>query len=165
MRRAMSLGLGVCLLTGSLYAEGTAYPDLSGTWVFDADATIAEAKASMVLSGPIFGDEFVAAQTAEALTLKISAGPLRVTAVYALDGSPSKNMSPGAPPIDVTSRARWDGDRLVITSHSESPGPSGPVPVDSTRTVWLDGKGRMLIDRSGTPKDMVPSSRSVYTKR
>jgi len=166
MRRLMMLGVGVCLLAGSIVADGRALPNFSGTWVFDTDATVAStAGDKVVLSGPIFGDLFIAEQTVQALTLRIAAGPLRVTAVYKLDGSASKNESPGNPPIEVTSRARWDGERLVVASHSESPGATGPVAVDSTRTIWLNDKGQLVIDRSGTPKDMVPSSRSVYRKQ
>lgn len=165
MRRALTLAFGLCLLTGSVSARHAAVPTLTGTWVFDTAATSASIAGDKMSGAPIFGDLFFAEQTAATLTLRIAAGPLRVTAIYALDGSASKNMSPGNPPIEVTSRSHWDGDRLVIVSHSESPGPSGPVPVDSTRTIFLDAKGHMVIERTGTPAEMVPASRGVYRKQ
>ena len=37
--------------------------------------------------------------------------------------------------------------------------------VKSTRKLWLDDKGRVVIERTGTPRNMVPPSRSVYTKK
>lgn len=161
----MTLALGLCLLTGSVSAHRAALPNLTGTWVFDAAATSTAIADDKVSGSPIFGDLFFAEQTAATLTLRIAAGPLRVTAIYALDGSPSKNTSPGNPPIEVTSRSHWDGDRLVVASHSESPGPSGPIAVDSTRTIWIDAKGHMVIERKGTPPEMVPTSRGVYRKQ
>ena len=169
MRRTVSTVLGLALLTIAAAAQTPAKPDFSGTWAFDQAATLENARVAQMQGGPIFGDAFIAAQTAAALTLNISAGTLRVTAVYALDGSASKNASPasapGAATIEVTSRARWDADHLVITSNSQSPGPAGPVTVESTRTMWLDANGRLVIERTGTPREMVPASRSVYSKQ
>jgi hypothetical protein len=37
--------------------------------------------------------------------------------------------------------------------------------VVSIRTIWLDEKGRLVIDRDGTPAPVVPSTRSVYKKQ
>lgn len=169
MKRVVA-GIIAVLLAGHVaLAQEPARTDFSGVWQFDAPATTENAKAAKMVAGPIFGDSFVAEQTAAALTLKISAGPLRVAAVYALDGSVSKNLSPGgapsAPDIEVRSRATWDGGRLVITSTSQSDTKSGPVVLDSVRTMWLDAAGRLVIQRTGTPVSLVPSSRSVYTKQ
>ena len=163
-------GIIAVLLTGHVaFAQESAHADFSGSWQFDASTTTENAKAAKMVAGPIFGDSFVAEQTAAALTLKISAGPLRVAAVYALDGSVSKNLSPGgapgAPDIEVTSRATWDGGRLVIASTSQSDTNAGPVVVDSVRIMWLDAEGRLVIQRTGTPMSLVPSSRSVYKKQ
>lgn len=81
----------------------------------------------------------------------------------------SRNASPpnlpGGAPIDVNSRSKWDNNRLIITSTSQSPGANGPVIVASTRTMWLDEQGRLVIERTGTPRELVPSSRSVYRKQ
>ena len=169
MNLTLSVALGVVTAALAVSAQGTARPDFSGTWQFDAAATAADAKAANMAAGPIFGDSFVAEQTPAALTLKIAAGTLRVTAVYALDGSVSTNLSPGeapnAPDIVVTSRATWDDRRLIITSSSQSPGKTEPIFVDSIRTMWLDANGRLVIQRTGTPAGVVPSSRSVYSKQ
>lgn len=151
-------------------------PNFSGTWVFDADAT--DAVASPGRNGTnIFGALFVARQNDTTLTFDITVAPNVpvVQASYALDGTPMKNVSPpqtpGAAPIVVTATAKWDADRLIIESRSQQPGGRGrgaPAVVDvvSTRTIWLDGTGqRLVIDRDGTPKQVVPSTRSVYVKK
>jgi hypothetical protein len=31
--------------------------------------------------------------------------------------------------------------------------------------MWLDANGRLVIQRTGTPVSIVPSSRSVYAKQ
>lgn len=151
-------------------------PDFSGTWVFDAGAT--DGAASPGRNGTnIFGASFVARQNDKTLTFDITVAPNVpvVQASYALDGTPMKNVSPpqtlGAAPIVVTATAKWDDDKLIIESRSQQPGGRGrgaPAVVDvvSTRTIWLDGTGkRLVIDRDGTPKQVVPSTRSVYVKK
>ncbi|TAK18099.1 MAG: hypothetical protein EPO35_01635 [Acidobacteria bacterium] len=151
-------------------------PDFSGTWVFDADAT--DAASSPERQGTnIFGASFVAHQDARTLTfdITVAANTPVVKASYALDGTPTKNVSPpqlpGAAPIVVTATARWINDTLVIESRSQQPGGRGrgdPKVVDvvSTRTIWLDGSGqRLVIDREGTPRQVVPTTRSVYSRK
>ena len=146
--------------------------NFSGTWVFDADATQSAATAQRPGSN-IFGESFVARQDANSLTLDITiaAGLPPVKATYGLDGKETKNASPppapGAAPIVVTATAKWDDDMLIVESKSQQPGSRGaPAVVDivSTRKMWLSN-GRLVIDRDGTPKNLVPSTRSVYSRK
>jgi hypothetical protein len=144
-------------------------PSFAGTWAYDDAATVKSVAGSPgVAATAIMGQEFAALQDTATLTLNITAGTLFVTAVYRLDGTESKNMSPGAAPgqpdIEVTSRCSWNGDKLVVVTKSLSPSPSGPVSVESTRTIWINAEGQLVIDRSGTPKTRVPSTRSVYIR-
>ena len=151
-------------------------PDFSGTWVFDADATDAAASAERQGTN-IFGASFVAHQNDKTLTFDITVAPNTpvVRASYALDGTLTKNVSPpqrpGDAPIVVTAKARWVDDTLTIESRSQQPGGRGRgapavVEVVSTRTIWLDGTGqRIVIDREGTPKQVVPTTRSVYARK
>jgi hypothetical protein len=151
------------------------HPDFSGTWVFDDVATGAVATVERK-GGPIFGESFVATQTAKTLTFDITIlkGAAPVKATYALDGTETQNVSPpqtvGGAPIIVKAATKWSGDKLLIESHSEQPGGPGPnspkvVQVISIRTIWLDEKGRLVIDRDGTPAPVVPSTRSVYSRK
>jgi hypothetical protein len=169
MRRVMAVACGALLLTTFMAAQGRGAREFGGTWVFDQAATVASAREAKMQAGPIFGDGFNAVQTDTSLTLHITAGTLNITATYALDGSESKNVSPpsapGAPPINIVSTAKWNGDRLSVTSTSQSPGANGPIDVKSVRTMWLDPEGRLVIERTGTPTTIVPSSRSVYARK
>ena len=171
------VGLGIVELPSPVaHAQQPKRPDFSGTWTFDPEAT--DTAASPTRAGTaIFGASFVLRQTDKAVTFDITVSPNTpaVQATYALDGTPTRNVSPpqfqGAAPIVVTATAKWDDDRLIIESKSQQPGGRGrgaPAVVDvvSTRTIWLDSTGqRLVIDRDGTPKQVVPSTRSVYSKK
>lgn len=157
----------VTLATGVTRAQ-PAHPNFAGVWVFDPDATRANADAAKMNGLALFTEKFTTEMTAAAFTMHVDLGPMVVHATYKLDGAVSKNMSPpgmtGQPDIEVTSHAKWEGRTLVVTSTSASPSANGPVTVTSTRKFWLDDAGRLVIERVGEPKPMVPPSRSVYRR-
>ena len=163
----LAFGAVVALGAGVARAQ-TAPPNFAGAWVFDPDATRVNADAAKMNGLALFTEKFTTEMTAGAFTMHVDLGPMVVHATYKLDGSVSKNMSPpgmpGQPDIEVTSRATWQGKTLVVTSTSASPSANGPVTVTSTRKFWLDDKGRLVIERVGEPKPMVPPSRSVYRR-
>ena len=149
-------------------------PDFSGTWVFDQEGTDGAATPTRVATN-IFGASFVAHQDAKTLTfdITVAAGTV-VKASYALDGTETKNVSPpqvpGAEPIVVTAKSKWVGDQLLIESRSQQPatgygGEAMVIDVVSTRTIWLGATGKLVIDRDGTPKQVVQSTRSVYKRQ
>ncbi len=142
-------------------------PDFSGTWAFDQVKSAQPGPDGRVVLAAMLGDEFTAKQDAVSLSLAIKAGGLVVNAAYKLDGSESRNMSPGAfgqPGVEVTSRTSWEGDRLVITSKSVSVLSGKDVPIETRRVLWIDPGGSLIIERTGTPASEVQSSRSVYRK-
>ena len=138
-------------------------PDFSGSWKFDAQKTMAPDEKGRVVLAAMLGEEFTAIQTPTSLTLRILNNGQLIVAVYDLTGRPSDNVSPGD--IVVTSRATWDRDRLVISSTSTSEDQGKPVKLETTRIVWIDGAGDLIIERTGTPEHLVTRSRSVYTRR
>ena len=115
-----------------------------------------------VVLAAMLGQEFTAIQDASSLTLRILNNGQLLVAVYDLTGRPVENVSPGD--IVVTSRAKWDRDRLVITSSSTSDEQGKPVKVETTRVLWIDKAGDLIIERSGTPESLVTASRSVYRR-
>jgi hypothetical protein len=153
------------LLAATTFAQGR--PDFTGNWIFDeAKSANMDANGKVTLAR-MLGDRFQARQDAATLTLTITSGGLKVTAIYQLDGSESRNMSPdgaGRPDVAVISRASWEGDKLVIRSTSTSEAGDKPLTIESVRTLWLDASGSLILDRTGTPASEVPPTRSVYTK-
>jgi len=116
-----------------------------------------------IVLAAMLGERVVVQQTDESITLRISFQGDIVVAVYDLTGAESKNVSPGD--ITVISRAAWKDGRLVIDSTSESVDAGKPVTVKTTRVMWIDKAGDLIVERSGSPSNVVTSSRSVYTRR
>lgn len=144
-------------------APAQARPDFSGAWTFDQAKTMAQPgpDGRFVLAA-MLGDDFVAKQEADALTLTINAGGLKVTAVYRFDGTETRNVSPGD--IIVKSRASWDGRKLVILSTSEGMEKGQVITIETRRVIWLDSDGFLIIERTGSPASAVTPSRSVYRR-
>ncbi len=137
-------------------------PDLSGTWVFNQEKTMQPGPDGKVVLAAMLGERVVVQQTDTAITLRITFQGDVVVAVYDLSGAESKNVSPGD--ITVLSRASWKGDRLVVDSTSESTHNGKPVTVKTSRVMWIDKAGDLIVERSGTPASVVTPSRSVYTR-
>lgn len=152
---------------GAQPAPAKARPDFSGAWAFDQVKSAQPGPDGKVMLAAMLGDEFVAKQDARSLSLTIKSGSLRVDAAYALDGSMSRNMSPGPSgqlDVEVMSRASWEGDKLVIVSNSVSIVAGRNVPIETRRVLWIDAGGSLIIERTGTPVSEVQPSRSVYRK-
>jgi hypothetical protein len=170
-----TLAIVACTIADGHAQAPKAHPDFSGIWMFDEAAT--GAVATVERKGfMIFGEWFTIRQNDKFMTLEITIakGVPTVQAVYALDGSATQNVSPpqtpGADPIVVTARAKWVGKKLLVESKSQQPGGPGKndpkvVDVVSTRTFSFDKDGRLVVDRDGTPKPIVPSTRSVYKRQ
>jgi hypothetical protein len=152
----------LAVLNGALVQSETRRPDFSGSWTFDAQKTMTPDKDGRVVLAAMLGEEFTAIQTATSLTLRILNNGQLVVAVYDLTGRSSENVSPGD--IAVTSRAKWDGDRLLISSTSTSEEKGKRVTVETTRILSIDPAGDLIIERTGTPKSLVTPSRSVYRR-
>jgi hypothetical protein len=152
----------LAVLNGALVQSETRRPDFSGSWTFDAQKTMTPDKDGRVVLAAMLGEEFTAIQDATSLTLRILNNGQLVVAVYDLTGRSSENVSPGD--IVVTSRAKWDGDRLLISSTSTSDDKGKQVTVETTRALSIDSAGDLIIERTGTPKRLVTPSRSVYRR-
>ena len=158
--RAMTL---LCLAMSPAQAR----PDFSGTWTFDGARSSQTLPGGGVIIAKLLGDEVTIQQDAGRMSLAIRIGSRRVDAVYALDGSESRNPSSeggGKPDVDVISRASWEDGKLVIVSTSTSDVQCRSIAVETKRVLWIDGEGRLILDRSGTPVSEVPTSRSVYAR-
>lgn len=171
----LTLAIAVCAIANGRAQAPKVLPDFSGIWLFDAPATDEAATVARTASA-IFGEWFTIRQDAKFLTFEITVakGIAPVLAVYALDGSETQNASPpqtpGGAPIVVKATAKWVGRKLVIESRSQQPGGPGKddpklVDVVSRRTISIDKNGKLVIDRDGTPKPVVATTRSVYKKQ
>ena len=169
LRMALTLALATPVLhnTHSVVSARMRVPDFSGHWRYHADKSTALAGEAKEQASPILGEECVITQTADALTLAIAIGTMKVEAVYRLDGKPSENRSPGArgqPDIPILSTTRWVGESLEIITKSESELQRVKVPVESLRKIWLTADGNLAVARHGTPTLVVSNAWSVYQR-
>jgi len=140
--------------------------DFSGTWVFDEAASSRHEPNGHVVIAKLLGDEVTIQQDERTLRLAISMAGAHVDVSYTLDGSESRNTSPDpAGDVVVTSKAVWQDGKLVIRSSSPSTVNGQPVLTETTRVMWLDADGALILDRSGTPATEVPTTRSVYRRK
>lgn len=144
-------------------------PDFSGSWTFHAAKSAQMTNAAKAHSASlVFGEACVITQTADTLTLDITAGALKIQAVYRLDGKPSINKSPGQagqPDITIVSTTQWVGDVLHITTKSESVLDGATVPVESVRKLWLTPEGDLAVERRGNPTRVVSNAWTVYERK
>jgi hypothetical protein len=141
-------------------------PDFSGTWTFDEARSTQHVPGGVVIA-KLLGDEVTIRQDASQMRLTIRIRSSSVEAIYALDGSESRNLSSeggGKPDVTVTSRASWEGGTLVVRSTSTSEIQGKAVTTETKRVFSIDSDGNLILDRSGTPISEVPASRSVYKR-
>lgn len=127
MRRvATFLGTAaIVLMATSAYAQA---PNFAGTWTLDAEKTAAASPAPAGgggrgggMGGGRGGGPLTVTQDATKLVIATTMGENTITTTYNLDGSPSKNAGmgggrQGGAAAEVTSTAKWDGAKLVVTN-------------------------------------------------
>ena len=146
--------------------------DLSGTWTFDeakSDPAPARAGGGGGGAGGRGGGRLGGAP-ATAMTIKQTAAELSIdrttaqgnqTAVYKLDGSESKNTIGMGP---ATSKATWDGAKLVITTTQTVQGRGGnDVTVESKELYSRDGN-TLTIEGTRTTPFGTQNRKLIYTK-
>jgi len=138
-------------------------PDFSGQWTLD----LQPAPGAKGTPGAMLGGSFSAKQDDKTLTLTIEAYNRTFVATYNLDGSDSKIMSPtgpGLPDQPIVSHATWEGDRLVIKTSTMETVDGKSVEMTTRRVMWIDSRGVLLLERTGTPESMVSPSTSAYRR-
>ncbi|NOT58953.1 MAG: hypothetical protein HOP19_01885 [Acidobacteria bacterium] len=159
--------LVIVLLCASSTAQSK--PDFSGRWTSEP-----EAKAPTGDLGSGWGSNLSIKQANNRLTVEypfFARGdmqpPLRF--VYALDGTETKNSVMMGRGIQVqTSKAAWEGDKLVITTtHSyENPVDGQPLKVEVKQTLTLASPTSLVVEtaRSGVLGGPPSTTRTIYRK-
>ena len=136
-------------------------PDFSGTWTPDASAATPPAVGGGggggrgMAPGPM-----TVKQTGDTLTIERTAGENKIVSTYKLDGTESVNkmMGRGGAEVETKSTAKWDGQKLVIST--QRPGQDGAM-TTQVQTWSLEG-GNLVIERPG--RGDAPASKTVFKK-
>jgi len=92
-----------------------------------------------------------------------------LTFTYPLDGSEGRNtVMMGRGEQTETSRARWEGQMLIIvtTFHIADRGAGKPFTAELTRRLWLESPSALVVEvtRAGVLGGTASTTRSVYRK-
>ena len=124
--------------------------------------------------GSGWGSTITIAQDAKRLSVEYSffsrydlQPPLRF--IYPLDGSEGQNsVTLGRGQQVESSRARWDGQVLVIvtTSRVTDRGAGQPFTTEMTRKLWLESPTALVVEvtRAGVLGGPASTTRSIYRK-
>lgn len=159
MKRARVGVVAAAVLAVASVAFAQSKPDFSGTWTLDPEASGMAAGAGAGAGGDRRGRGGMAGpmtvkQTADTLTVERGEGERKTVLTYKLDGTESVNKrAMGPAQIESTSVARWDGNKLTITT--KTAGRRGNV-MESTETWTLDGTSLTIQRGAG--------SKQVYEK-
>jgi len=157
MRRvATILGTAaVVMLATSVFAQA---PNFAGKWTRDAEKTAAANPNAPTGGGGRGGGgmgDITITQDAKTLVISRMVQEAEVKTTYNLDGSPSKNQAMGrGGQTEVTSTAKWDGAKLVITS-------------DNGQTVTYSLDGAWLVQATTRPgrEGGAATTTTVYWKK
>jgi hypothetical protein len=132
-------------------------PDFSGTWTLDP-ASAPAAGGGGGGGGALGNGPATVKQTADTLTIERTLGDDKVTLIYKLDGTDSRNMmmGRGGQQADSLSTAKWDGPKLTIVTKQEMGGQ-----VTESTQIWILEGGTLTVESTsarGTQK-------RVYKKR
>lgn len=175
--------LAALVLTAVLPAFSAQSPaDFSGRWTLEAPAiattpAVPGTPAAAAAPGDMgsgWGATITVAQDAKQMSVEYAVfsrydlqPPLKFT--YPLDGSEGRNtVTMGRGEQVESSRARWDGQTLVIvtTLHVADRDVSKPFTAELTRKLWLESPTTMIVEvnRAGALGGPPSTTRSVYRK-
>ena len=158
MRKAAVFMGAAALILGAttVSAQGK---NFAGTWTVVADPAAA-APAPGRGGGRGLGQGGIIAQDAKTLTITRTTQNGEVKSVYNLDGSESKNtLTMGGNAVEQTSKAKWDGDKLVITTTMNFNGNA----VESSMALSLDASGQLVVESTGAGRGGGPPTTTKMT--
>lgn len=159
MRKAAVLLGAVALIIGAtdLSAQGK---NFAGTWTVVADPA---APAPGRGGGRGLGQGGMIMQDGKTLTVMRTTQNGEIKSVYNLDGSDSKNtLTMGGNSVEQTSKAKWEGDKLVVTTTMNFNGNN----VESSMAMWLDASGQLVVESTGAGRGGGPptTTKMMYKK-
>jgi hypothetical protein len=120
-------------------------PNFAGQWTLIADPNAPTPGRGR---GGMFGGLGQAAtitQDEKTLTIIRNTQMGEVKYVYNLDGSESKNtVTMGGNPVELVSHAKWEGDKLVITTTTQM----GGNPAEIRMVLSIDSEGNLVVENT-----------------
>jgi hypothetical protein len=157
----------VCLVALALVAPAVGLgaqskPNFAGKWTQVPDPNAAAGGGGRGRGMGGLGQAFTATQDEKTLTVVTSNPQIgEIKAVYNLDGSESKNpITFGGNTVDRTSKVKWDGAKLIITSTSNFQGNA----VETTQAWSLDAAGMLTVESTSNFGGNPTTTKAQYKK-
>jgi len=134
MKRSVVPALVACVFViSALLAAQGAKPSFAGTWKLTSDPN----------AGMLVSSQLVVAYDGKVLTVTGTSQMGDIKTVYNLDGSAAKSpLDFGGQSMDRTTKAAWDGAKLVLTTSSDFGGNAFEI-----KQVWsLAADGTLLVE-------------------
>jgi hypothetical protein len=148
----------IALIMGATTASAQG-KNFAGTWTVVADPAAA-APAPGRGGGRGLGQGATIAQDAKTLTVTRTTQNGEIKQVYNLDGSDSKNtLTMGGNSVEQLSKAKWEGDKLVITTTMNFNGNAS----ESTMALQLDAAGQLVVESTGAGRGGGPPTTTKMT--
>ncbi len=166
MKYALMAALVSCIaLPTALQAQ--AKTDFSGTWTFDeakSDPAPARAGGGGGRGGGRGGAPATAMtikQTGTDLSMDRTTAQGAQTVVFKLDGTESKNTIGMGP---ATSKAMWDGNKLVIDTNQSVQGRGGEMMTIDSKEIYSIQGNILTIETTRTTPAGAQTRKLIYTK-
>jgi hypothetical protein len=172
MRKKATL-TALAMMAWATMALAQAKPDFSGTWILDVEKSeLGGASGGSGSGGPGGGPsrapspaldaKFVITQTASELSIDQQVGGHSNVITFKLDGSESANT--GMRGGQLKSKARWDGDRIVVESTQAMTTPNGERTLETKEVRSLAADGTMVVERTTQTPRGTRTQKLVFKK-
>jgi hypothetical protein len=162
MKRVLICLVALALVTPAIGVAAQSKPNFAGKWTLVPDPNAAAGGGGRGRGMGGLGQTFTASQDEKTLTV-ITNNPQvgEIKAVYNLDGSETKNpISFGGNTVDRTSKVKWDGAKLIITSTSNFQGNA----VETTQAWSLDASGTLTVESTSNFGGNPTTTKAQYKK-
>jgi hypothetical protein len=160
MRRAATLAAAFVMLGAATLSAQAA--NFSGTWTRDTTGMGAmNGGGGGGRQGGGGGGPITITMDAKTMTITRTTPNGEMKTIYNLDGSDSKNTTQGrGGAVEVVSKAKWDGSKLVVTSSQDMNGTA----VTRTVTYSLD-VGMLVQTTTGPGRDGTAQTTTIKYKK
>lgn len=175
MRRLSVLAMLVAAvaLVAGVSAQGT--PNFSGKWTLVPDPAAAgggggggRGGRGGGRGGAVGGQEFTLTQDATTLKVDRMQGQTAYTLTYKLDGSESKNTTPGrqgGAGTESVAKAGWQGHTLVIEITQTMNMQGQAMTVQSKQVLSLAADGSLVVETTSQGMDGTPTTTKTTYKK
>jgi hypothetical protein len=162
MKRVLACAVALALVAPAtgVFAQGKT--NFAGKWTLVPDPNAAAGGGGRGGRGGGLGQAFTATQDDKTLTVVTNNPQIgEIKAVYNLDGSETKNpLSFGGQTVERTSKVKWDGAKLIITSTSNFQGNAA-----ETTQIWsLDAAGTLSVESTSNFGGSPTTTKAQYKK-